>query len=200
MKIKAFTGLLDSNTYVLSAENGECMIIDAGAHPSAVFEYIEQNGFAIKYIALTHGHYDHADFVGDYISAFEKAIPVCHESELKVLKSSEANVSSLIGCPKAYDYAFTTLKNGDVLTLGELELTALNMPGHTPGSICLLCENEKIMFTGDVLFAYSYGRTDFLYGSQAEMMDSLRALSRLDREITIYPGHGRSEKLKNIFR
>ena len=99
-----------------------------------------------------------------------------------------------------YNYEYTTLNDGDELLLDGIKFTVLNYPGHTPGSICLLCSEQKIMFTGDVLFATSYGRTDFLYGSTRDMMNSLRAISRLDGDITIYPGHYNSAKLSSIFR
>ena len=67
MKIKAFTGLLDSNTYMVYTDSGEAMIIDAGAEPDKLISFASSNGLKVKYIALTHGHVDHADYVGAYI-------------------------------------------------------------------------------------------------------------------------------------
>ena len=117
-----------------------------------------------------------------------------------VLKNPEANVSSFIfGMERSYDYDYTLVNEGDTICFGNTELFVLNMPGHTPGSICLLCKNEDIMFTGDVLFATSYGRTDFLYGSMSDMMESLRRIRRLGGNIRIYPGHYESQTLANIF-
>lgn len=181
-------------------DSGDAMIIDAGAEPCELISFASSNGLKVKYIALTHGHVDHADYVGAYISAFEDATPICHSEEIKVLTNAEANVSRLLNMNRVYDYDFTLVNDSDVITLGEYEFKILNLPGHTPGSICFYCESEKIMFTGDVLFSNTYGRTDFMYGSQADMMSSLRAISKMDREIRIYSGHGQSEQLKNIFR
>ncbi len=189
--IKTFLGLLESNTYVVSDESGNGMIIDAGADVKDVLDYVNKSKISIKYLVLTHGHADHAEFIGDYISTFEGAIPVCHENELMVLKNPEANVSTLVfyGRQSIYDYDFMLVKDGDTISVGNMSFLVLNTPGHTPGSICLLCQDEGIMFTGDVLFADSYGRTDFLYGSMTDMMDSLRRLYRLASNLTIYPGH-----------
>ena len=158
-----------------------------------------ENKISIKYLVLTHGHADHAEFIGDYISAFENAIPICHENELMVLKNPEANVSKLVfyGRESIYDYDFKQVKDEDTIDVGNMSFLVLNTPGHTPGSICLLCEKEEIMFTGDVLFANSYGRTDFLYGSMTDMMDSLRRLYRLSSNITIYPGHYESARISH---
>ena len=197
--IKTFLGLLESNTYVVFDESKNGMIIDAGASVSDVLKYVLENKISIKYLVLTHGHADHAEFIGDYISAFVNAIPICHENELMVLKNPEANVSKLVfyGRESIYDYDFKQVKDGDTIDVGNMSFLVLNTPGHTPGSICLLCEKEEIMFTGDVLFANSYGRTDFLYGSMTDMMDSLRRLYRLSSNLTIYPGHYESTRISH---
>ena len=199
MNIKVFSnGLLSSNSYVVWGEK-DCMIIDLGVNPREVSQFISKMDLEVKHLVLTHGHYDHAHYVGEYISLYPNAQVICHENEHKVLLDIDANVTSLVGCPCVYDYEYTFVKDGDILNLEELEFKVLNFPGHTPGCICLLCENEKIMFTGDVLFAYSYGRTDFKYGNQPDMISSLRKIRNMDRSITIYPGHDGSTELDKIF-
>ncbi len=200
MKIKVFEGLLESNTYVAYDESKQGVIIDASANLQLVCDFIKENDISIKHIILTHGHADHVELIGDYIKAFEGADVICHEREPMVLKNPEANVSRFIfGMERSYDYAYTLVNEGDKICFGNTTLLVLNMPGHTPGSICLLCEKEGIMFTGDVLFASSYGRTDFLYGSMTEMMESLRRIRRLGGNIRIYPGHYESASIKDIF-
>ncbi len=199
MNIKIFSnGLLSSNSYVVW-DNKECMIIDLGVNPNTVRAFIEKMNLMVKYLVLTHGHYDHVHYVGEYINLYPQAKAICHADEHKVLLDTEANVSTLVGCPCIYDYAYTFVKDQDILTLGNLEFKVLNFPGHTPGCMCLLCEEEKVMFTGDVLFAYSYGRTDFKYGDINLMLSSLRKIRTMDREITIYPGHDNSATLESIF-
>ena len=199
MQIKQFSnGLLSSNSYVVW-ENEECMIIDLGVNPTEVSSFISRMNLKVKYLVLTHGHYDHAHYVGNYIDLYPDAAVICHEDEIKVLTDETANVSSLIGCPCSYDYEYTAIKDGDILTIGTLSFKALCFPGHTPGCMCLLNEENKIMFTGDVIFASGYGRTDFKYGDPSLMIKSLRKISTMDKDITIYPGHGESARLKNIF-
>ncbi len=199
MQIKTFSnGLLSSNSYVVW-ENKECMIIDLGVNPSEVSAFISRMDLEVKYLVLTHGHYDHAHYVGSYTSLYPAAAVICHEDEIKVLTDETANVSLLVGCPCAYDYEYTTKKDGDTLSVDGLSFKVLCFPGHTPGCICLLNEENKVMFTGDVIFAQGYGRTDFKYGDHALMIASLRKIAAMDSDITIYPGHGEKAKLKYVF-
>ena len=91
---------------------------------------------------------------------------------------------------------------GDTVTVGKLTFTVLHTPGHTPGSVCLRCEDA--LFSGDTLFAGSCGRTDFSGGSGAEMCKSLRRLAQIPDDLAVYPGHGEAttlarEKRENLY-
>lgn len=195
--IKIFScGLLDTNTYVVfESTSKEGMIIDCGVDPSIVLSFVTENELSIKYIVLTHGHFDHAEYAEEYEKVFENAKMVCHVDEKQVLYDTEANLSSWGRFPHCYDCIYTYVKEGDILTLGEksantcMNFKVLHTPGHAPGSMCLYDEKSKIMFTGDTLFKRSYGRTDFKYGNTADMYSSLRRLFSMDRDITFYPGH-----------
>ena len=203
--IKIFPyGLLDTNTYVVWEEKSkECMVIDCGVKPQMILPFIEENGLTVKYVVLTHGHFDHAEYALEYESVFDEARIVCHENELLVLEDADANLSSWGKGPRAYKCDFTLVKEGDILTLGDpknadtcLFFQVLHTPGHTPGGICLYNEKFKIMFTGDTLFKRSYGRTDFKYGDENALFSSLKRLYRMDRDIVFYPGHYGSSTIK----
>lgn len=196
--IKIFPqGLLDTNTYIVWEEKShECMIIDCGVEPSAISPYILENNLTVKYVVLTHGHFDHAEFVEKYATTFASAQIVCHRNELCVLDNPEANLSGWEGVARAYKCDYTLVDEGDILSLGNekcggecMNFQVLHTPGHTPGCICLYDKAHKIMFTGDTLFKNSYGRTDFKYGDMQQMFFSLRRLYRMDKDITFYPGH-----------
>ena len=195
--IKAFSdGLLDSNTY-LYANCKEGMIVDCGNKPSKIQDLAERTDIKIKYIVLTHAHYDHAEYIDEYKKLFPEAKLLCHEDEIKVMKDPLANVTAYFGIPKSYGSPDGTLHEGDTLTVGENVFTALSTPGHTPGSICLLCEKEKIMFMGDSLFHFGRGRCDFKYGDEDAMEKSLERLLSLDGDIIFYSGHGNPSYIKN---
>lgn len=204
--IKIFdTGLLDTNTYVVWEEKSrECMIIDCGVEPKALLPYITENALTVKYVVLTHGHFDHAEYVDKFEAEFKDAKIICHKNELCVLDDPEANLSGWGGNARAYRCAYTTVDEGDILTLGDeksgeecMSFQVLHTPGHTPGCICLYDEKDKIMFTGDTLFKNSYGRTDFKYGDMSQLFFSLHRLYRMDPSITFYPGHYGSSTIGN---
>lgn len=194
--IKAFSnGLLGSNTYLYTS-GSEGMIVDCGNAPQKIYEYCKINGIAVRYIVLTHGHFDHAHYVNEYKKLFGSADVVAHRDEVKVLTDPNANVSALFGEPTVYPEPDIAVTEGDILTVGEASFAVLHTPGHTPGGICLYCEKEKIMFTGDTLFFGGSGRTDFLYGDSGAMLRSLTRLLGMDGEIEFYSGHGSDGKIK----
>ena len=201
--IKTITGgLLDSNTYIISNDKSKrAMIIDCGTDPTYAVSYVKESELCVDYIVLTHGHFDHVDRIDKFTSAFPQAKIVCHEDEIKVLLDPEGNLSTYISSSKSYNYPYIAVSNGDIITLRaddeayNIDLKIIHSPGHTPGSMCLLCENERIMFTGDVLFAQGYGRVDFKYGSYTDMISSLKYLLKLNPDITFYPGHGGPSKI-----
>jgi glyoxylase-like metal-dependent hydrolase (beta-lactamase superfamily II) len=195
--IKTFNnGLLESNVHIYS-NNGEAMIIDCGAPVSKIRSYVIENALTVKFIVLTHGHFDHVAFIDEYANAFPDAKIICHESEKAVLYNPEANLSPYFSAEAIYDHPYTTVKHGDTIKVGGSEFNIIHAPGHTPGCICLYCKDENIMFTGDVLFDGSYGRTDFPYGDMAQMFKSLKMLLKMDGDITFYPGHYGASKIKD---
>ena len=150
LEIQTFDGgLLGSNTFLVwETESLEGMVIDCGNIPETVQTFASCKGIKVKYIVLTHGHYDHAEYAKYYRSAFAGAMLVSHRAENAVLTDSEANVSELFGEANIYPLPDLELEDGDALTLGDgesgTEFICIHTPGHTPGSICLYCEKEKI--------------------------------------------------------
>ena len=195
--IKSFYhGLLSSNVYVVY-DSGEAMIIDAGATVAPIKEFVEKNDLTVKYIVLTHGHYDHVNYIGDYLKAFEGAVAVCHADEIATLCDSEANVSALFGAECVYNHDYTTVREGDSLSVGTLNFKILHTPGHTPGGICLYEKDAEVLFTGDTLFHQGYGRTDFKGGDWRTLVASLRRLLSLDGNVRFFSGHGDSARIQD---
>lgn len=194
--IKTFSGgLLDSNVYVYFTDTGSAMIVDFGVPADRVEQFVLEKGLTVKYLVSTHGHYDHINYVGDYQKTFPNAKILCHVDEIDVIRDPEGNLSSYFGLENSYDVGYATLVDKDIVSLengeGSVDFTVIHAPGHTKGCMCLYQHDEKIMFTGDVLFANGYGRVDLKYASPRDMAESLRMLYTY-KGVKIYPGHGGS--------
>lgn len=184
-------GLLGSNTYVVyDSASREAMIIDCGNMPGEIVDFVTREDLRVKYIVLTHAHYDHAQGLLDYKKAFPGALVAAHADEAELMNDPEANVSLYVGRPACYGEADIALEDGSVLTLGEAKYEIIHTPGHTPGSICIYSADEGLMFTGDTLFEGSRGRCDFKYGSIEDMRSSLERLFAMDGATVCLSGHG----------
>lgn len=198
-------GLFGSSVYVVYTEESKrAIVIDCGAPIRSITDFVRQEGLLVDYIVLTHGHIDHVFHIDKYIATFRDAKILCHVDELKVLLDPEANLTRSWDplwtyTPRAYDFPYVTVNDGDIISIGEndkISFKIIHTPGHTPGSICLLDEEGKLMITGDTLFKDGYGAYGFKYGNRVAMQASLARLLSLDPEITFYPGHGEESKLK----
>ena len=181
MNIQKLTlGLYQTNTYLL-ANDTEAVVIDPGYEADTILDALA--GKALKAILLTHGHFDHVGAVKELVA----------ETGCEVwIHAAEATMPPMVTAGPLY---FThTYDEGDTVSpIAGLELTVLHTPGHTPGSVCLLMGKE--MFSGDTLFACSFGRTDLPGGDPRKMMESLRRLASLQGNFFIHPGHGGSTTL-----
>lgn len=195
---------VDENCYLLS-QGGEAAVIDPGSGAKNTVEVLDdllcREGLLLRYILLTHGHYDHVGGVPALCGAWPNAQVYLHPADLTVAAPRLFPLQSLMereGRPKEV----RPYGNGHRLSLGWLEIEVLHTPGHTPGSVCLRCGN--VLFTGDTLFAGSMGRTDFMGGSGRDMMASLKRLGELKGNLRIYPGHGEdttldAERASNLY-
>jgi len=176
-------GMLETNCYIVTDEaSRKCAIIDPGAESNTILNYIEDNKLTPVYIFLTHGHFDHYMALNAVKDA-TGAPAYIHESDVgrrdeHKIDEGERNLSK---------YA-----EGDSFKIGELEITVLETPGHSQGSVTLKCESA--LFTGDTLFRDSCGRTD-IGGDMQVLLRSLKRLSDLEGDYEVYPGHAGSTTL-----
>lgn len=197
-------GLLGSNAYLVwnqSDSQKPGFLLDLGVAPEEVQNFCTENGITLRYLILSHGHYDHAHYLAAYQTLFPEAVVLCHADEAPVLCDPIANVSEMCGVPTVYPMPKHTLADGDFVTLGEGEQAicwqVLHTPGHTPGSICLYNEAEKVILTGDTLFGGGgFGRYDFKYGDVSALGQSLKRLLTMDGDCMIYPGHGAGSTIR----
>ena len=176
-------GAYQTNTYLVWGEDSPtCVVIDPGYEPDTILREAKAAGKEIAAILLTHGHFDHVGAVKDLVAEVGCPVYLCAEDC--------SMPPQMTAGPLFHTHAYG---DGDVLELAGLTITVLHTPGHTPGSVCLLCENH--MFSGDTLFQGSCGRTDLPGGSWSTIHDSLARLAKLEENYTVHPGHGMNTTL-----
>jgi glyoxylase-like metal-dependent hydrolase (beta-lactamase superfamily II) len=130
------TGMLESNCYILG-NGSEAAVIDPGADHEEIMQVLEEQGLTLKYIIYTHGHIDHVA-EGDILRSLTGAKVVAHEDEARILEDPVLNGSAVFWSAREMGSADITVKDADLLKLGNAELEVIHTPGHTPGGICIL--------------------------------------------------------------
>ena len=197
MKIQRFTvGPFLEHTYILSdAKSREAYVIDPGGWNEKALKYIQENQLHLKAIMSTHGHIDHIAGAYDLRKATEAPYRLSQKDDY--LLQNLDRIVSYFGFPKIEKpIVDETLKEGDVLELGESKIQVVETPGHTPGGVCFLIENH--IFVGDTLFNGSVGRTDLPGGNHDQLIESIqKKLLILDADLTVYCGHGLDTTIGN---
>ncbi len=176
-------GSYETNCYIVSQDNSKnCILIDPGYHPEQILDRLARENKKPEAILLTHGHFDHVGAVRELAAETGCAVYLCQED---------------LSMPPAFTagplYYTDLYGEGDSVTAAGLTFRVLATPGHTPGSVCLQCEDA--LFTGDTLFRGSCGRTDLPGGNPRAMAQSLKRLAEIKEDYTVYPGHGPSSSL-----
>ena len=195
--IKTFPfNLLQENTYVVSDETHDCVIIDCGAYyddeRKAITDYISSQGLKPCRLLATHGHWDHNLGIDTIYQTYGLQVEAAKEDDF-IITDIPHNFQSIIGAPLRREYPPVGhfFAPNEVIRFGNHSLQVLKTPGHSPGSVVFYCAEEHTAFTGDTLFRMSVGRTDFEGGSYEDLMSSLaNVLAKLPDDTTILPGHG----------
>ncbi|WP_250277704.1 MBL fold metallo-hydrolase [[Clostridium] colinum] len=201
VKVEIVGGAMMQNCYFAIEENtNNAIVIDPGADADKLIDVIEKEKLNLKYIVLTHGHFDHIGACEDIKEKYNTPIVIC-EGEETLIEHSENNLSHMINC-KIEIKADIVLKDNDIFKFGDrLSFKVIKTPGHTPGGMCLYFEEEKVLFSGDTLFYGSVGRTDFPYGNSSYLIKSINRLKELPDDTVVYCGHGNKTTIgteKNI--
>ena len=193
--VNLFPGSYGSNCYLIE-DSHHAIVVDPSASASAILRRIREDGCHPDAILLTHGHFDHIMSVDTLRQAEPNLKVYIHEADAPMLTDGDKNAFSLFfGQARAWRPADVLLHDGDEISVGNSTLRVVHTPGHSPGSVCYLCESEGVMLTGDTLFSDNIGRCDLWGGSYSVIRQSLQSLRTYDGSLTIYPGHGDTNKL-----
>jgi hydroxyacylglutathione hydrolase len=205
------TGPGETNCYLIyGIKSKEAALVDPGGSVDTLVNFIKENGLKLKYIFVTHGHIDHVFGIPAIKDLFPKAKMCMHKDEYRNLFTQKewaiknygpdwlAEVKSNPETAKFLDFDMASLGKPDIFVednqvfrLGFMDIRAIHCPGHCPGGICYA--TGSILFSGDVLFYRTVGRTDSQNGSREDQIKSVRRLYELFPDsTTVYPGHGQS--------
>lgn len=202
MSLKVITlplGLLSTNCYlVIDQDTSEAVIVDPADAGEFIASKCQVEGIEPKLILATHGHFDHILSATEIKLAFKVPFFINKKDNFLVenmQKSAEFFLGrNIVDPPPHID---GNLVEGDKIKIGNTQLTVLEAPGHTPGSICLYGEKENSLFVGDCIFAGGgAGRTDFSYSNYDNLVWSISKIFKLPSTTIIYPGHGPFSTLK----
>jgi hydroxyacylglutathione hydrolase len=182
------TGPVATNVWILAdVRTQEAIAIDT-ATPSVrwLTQQLADEGWDLRLIVSTHRHWDH---IGDNAEAViaTGARLAAHIADRPGLEHPDM-MSAPFPIPPSVPAV--DLQEGSHIRFGDIDLTVLHTPGHTEGSVCLLSQEERVLLSGDTLFAGAWGRTDLPGGDAEAMVESLARLAALDDGITVLPGHG----------
>ena len=181
---------LDNNVYLVVDETTkEAIVVDVGLGAQALLAKASELGASIKFILNTHGHPDH--------TAEDEALRAATGAKLAIFEVDAHRLERNAREPKWYlpvppppSKPDLLLKEGSEIKIGKTTLTTIHTPGHTEGSACFYSPADRVLFSGDTLFAGSCGRTDVAGGSPARMIMSLKRLQEIPPETRVLPGHG----------
>lgn len=190
MIIKQFiAGLIENNMYlVMDEKSHDAVLIDAPQDIPELKKVVDELDANIKYILITHGHFDHIMGLNSLKKTLNAPAVICKDD--LAISDNVNEFTRLFGVPDIVPPTYEKfVKDGDVLDVGDMQIKVIQTPGHTEGGVCYLIGEN--LFSGDTLFKQSVGRTDLFGGNLEKIRHSVKeVLFKLDENIKVFPGHG----------
>jgi len=179
------------NTYLIACrESSKAAIIDSGGGADWLARLIEANQLEVVYLLQTHAHVDHVNGLAENKRRWPKAPIALPPGEQSLYQGAPIQGMMFGMHIDTLPPVDLEIAQGQIFEIGELVLRAIHTPGHTPGHIAFYEEKQKTLFSGDLLFAGSIGRTDLPGGDFDQIMESLAIVAKLPQDVRVYSGHG----------
>ncbi len=178
-----------SNCYILHDDGGNAVVIDPGGIADEIIGIIREKNLRVEAIINTHGHIDHVGANAEVRRQTTAPIHI-HSADAEMLSSSVLCGASWANLAYEEHLHDKLLVPGETCDTGHFQFSVAHTPGHCPGSVCLILQEEKMVFSGDLVFMDSIGRSDLPGGNEAILKNSLRWFLTLPDDYTVYPGHG----------
>ena len=187
-------GEIAANCYLVICPNTrQALIIDPGAEPERILARVRDLNAEVVAILHTHGHFDHINATEVVLAGLPHLVPVrANPADTYLYEPAVRELGARYGyrLPAETMRPDGTLVEDDVITAGDISLRVVETPGHSPGSVSLVC-GEVCVFSGDTLFHHGIGRTDLPGGDEEAIYESItRRLYTLSEALAVYPGHG----------
>ena len=180
---------IDNNNYlIIDEETNEAALIDCSCFDIEILSEIEKNNLNLKYVLLTHGHFDHITGLND-VSDNVKIL--MHKNDMEWINELNTYLP-MIGMPPMQEPRIDQfISDKEIIKLGNLEIQVIHTPGHTQGGVCYYVNNN--LFSGDTIFKEAVGRCDLPGGNFNQIVESIEnRIFNLPEDTTIYPGHGKT--------
>lgn len=189
---KIVMGSVQTNCYFIYKENdNKIIVVDPADRGEYLYNAFKEAGLEVAAILLTHAHFDHI-WGCNKLRELSGVQVFALEDEKELCESAKLNVSEDVGRPYTVSVDWY-LRDGEKVTIEDMEFTVIATPGHTQGSCCYYFEKDNILVSGDTLFEGSVGRTDLPTGNGPTLSRSLKEkLMILPDETLVFPGHGNS--------
>lgn len=182
-------GMLEVNCHVIWDDARRALVVDPGAEPEVILEFLKKSGLTPAAYLITHGHVDHLSALAELIRRFPAPVEM-HAADAKWAFGAANHLLPLYPSPEAPPGMPLSIEDGQVLLEGDIRHRVLATPGHSPGGVCYYLETAGILCAGDTLFRGTVGRTDFPGGDSRILQKSLAKLKLLPPGTRVLSGHG----------